>query len=79
MEFNKIKRMVANIVTLKYFDVNKPVTIQCDSSSHGLGAILLQDNEVVAFASRSLTKSEKNYAMIEKELLAVTFACIRFD
>lgn len=58
-EFDKIKEIVANIVTLKYFDVNKPVTIQCDSSSHSLGAVLLQDNEAVTFASRSLTKSEK--------------------
>ena len=34
--------------------------------------------ETVAFASRSLTQSEQNYAQIEKETLSVLFACEKF-
>lgn len=50
------------------------ITIQCDSSKDGLGACLLQEGHPVSFASRSLTDCEKNYAQIEKELLAIVFS-----
>lgn len=68
-EFQKLKDMVLNAKTQKYYDLNKPVIVECDSSSTGLGAVMYQNNEVLAMASRVLTKSERNYAMIEKELL----------
>ncbi|CAB4043550.1 Hypothetical predicted protein, partial [Paramuricea clavata] len=63
---------------LKFFDVSKPVTISCDASPTGLGAVLLQDGYTVAYASRSLTETESRYAQIEKELLAVQFSLDRF-
>ena len=47
-------------------------------SSRGLGAVLLQDNKPVAFASKSLTETECRYANIERELLAVVYSCERF-
>ncbi|CAB3981992.1 retrotransposon-like family member retr-1 [Paramuricea clavata] len=63
---------------LKFFDVSKPVTISCDASPTGLGAVLLQDGYPVAYTSRSLTETESRYAQIEKELLAVQFSLDRF-
>ena len=78
-EFNRIKAKITTSNTLKYYDKGKPVTIECDASAYGLGAALYQDNHAISFASRTLTKTESNYAQIEKELLAVVFACIRFD
>ena len=77
--FDRIKRLVANHPVLRYYDINKPVTIQCDSSETGLGAALLQDEQPVAFASRTLTPTERGYAQIEKECLAIVFACERFN
>ena len=56
----------------------KDVTIQCDASQGGLGATLLQEGRPVATASRALTRSEKNYAWIEKECLAIVYACEKF-
>lgn len=44
----------------------------------GLGCVLMQEGRPIAFASRTLSKSEVKYAQIEKELLAITFACDRF-
>lgn len=44
-----------------------------------LGATLLQDGQPVAFASRTLSHTERNYAQIEKECLAIVFGCQRFD
>jgi len=44
----------------------------------GLGAVLEQDNKVIAYASRSLSKSECNYSTIQKEYLAVVFSLKQF-
>ena len=76
--FKKIKRLVSQAPVLQYCDVNKPVTIQCDASGKGLGAVLLQDNKPVCYASRALTDIETRYAPIETEMLAVVFPCRKF-
>ena len=64
---------------LRFFDVQKPVTISCDASPTGLGGVLLQDQRPVAYASRSLTDAESRYAQIEKDFLAVQFSLERFN
>ena len=58
---------------LKYYEPNKDLTLQCDASDHGLGAALIREGKPVAFASRALTHTEKQYAQIEKELLAIVW------
>ena len=63
---------------LKFYDVKKPVTLQSDASQHGLGACLLQEGQVVAYASRALVGPELHYGQLEKELLAVVFATNKF-
>jgi hypothetical protein len=64
---------------LLQYDITKPVTIQCDASQTDLGAALLQDGHPIAYSSRALTTTERNYAQIEKELLAIVYACEKFD
>ena len=54
------------------------VTIQCNASEKGLGAILLQNGQPVAFASRTLSQVEQQYAQIE-ECLAIILACSKFS
>jgi len=51
---------------------------QCDASQWALGCCLFQNKRPIHFASRSLTETEKSYAQIEKEMLAITFACPKF-
>ncbi|XP_060076924.1 uncharacterized protein K02A2.6-like [Ylistrum balloti] len=77
--FEKIKTMLSDTPVLRYFDPGKPITLQCDASEAGLGACLMQDDHPVAYASRALTTTERNYAQIEKELLAVVFGLERFE
>ena len=60
-----------------FYDIDKPLVLQVDAST-GLGACLLQDNKPISYASRSLISSEENYANIERELLAIVYACERF-
>lgn len=72
--FDLIKKLVANNPVLCYYDINKPVTIQCDSSVTGLGAALRQDGQPVAFASTTLSPTERGYAQIDKECLAIVFS-----
>ena len=39
----------------------------------------MQEGQPVAFSSRALSNTEKNYAQIEKELLSIVHGCTRFD
>ena len=59
--------------------MKKPTVLQCDASTQGLGASLVQDGKPVAYVSRSLTKCERKHAPIELECLAIVFACRKFD
>jgi hypothetical protein len=76
--FLDIKTAIASPPVLQYYDVKKDVTLPCDASQKGLGAACLQDGVPVAYASRALTQTQQGYAQIEKELLAVVFACNTF-
>ena len=75
--FEEIKQRVTEEKILQYYDVSKPVVLSVDSSSYSLGACLLQERPV-SYALRLLNSSEKNYAQIEKELLAILFGCTKY-
>ena len=62
--FTEVKRFITNHPVLRYYDVSKEVTLQCDTLQSGLGAALLQEGQPVAFTSRALTVTEGNYAQI---------------
>lgn len=70
---DKLEQVLTNSPVLQYFNPEKPVTTQSDISQSGLGSCLLQKGHPMIYASRSLTNAE-----IEKELLAIVFACEQF-
>ena len=76
--FYKVKQTITQAPVLAYYDPHKPLTLQVDASKHGLGATLLQEGKPIAFASKSLTDTEVNYAQIEKETYAILFGCKRY-
>ena len=82
LAFQNIKKLITECPTLKIFDPRLPSKIICDASSIGLGPTLEQciDNVwyPIAFASRTLRKSERNYCQLEKEILSIVFACKKF-
>ena len=67
-----------------YFDLQKETEIIVDASPVGLGAVLIQrdlkagQGQIIAYASRSLTDTEKRYSQLEKEALAIVFGIERF-
>lgn len=76
--FNNLKKCLTSPPVLRYYSLDRPVTLSVDSSKNGLGACLMQDGMPVCYASRSLTRAEQAYAQIEKELLACVYACEKF-
>ena len=76
--FNAIKEIISATTTLQYFNPKLPTTIQVDASKYALGAALVQEDRVIAYASKSLTDTETRYANIERELLACVFGAERF-
>ncbi|GKD79408.1 putative reverse transcriptase domain-containing protein [Tanacetum coccineum] len=53
---------------------NDDFVIYCDASHQGLGAVLMQREKVIAYASRQLKPNEENYTTHDLELRAVVFA-----
>ena len=76
--YRELKRLITEAPVLQYFDANKQITLSSDASKDGVGAVLLQDDKPVAYASCSLTQSQRRYAQIEKELYAIVFGCEKF-
>ena len=77
--FNRIKMEVSNMRALPYFDVNAETTLQADASKKGLGACIIQNRKVVCYASRALTKAERNYQNLEREALGTIWGMEKFQ
>ena len=71
--FENLKRL---LTSSPFPDFSRPFVLETDASGSGLGAVLAPDGTVrpIAYASRSLLKSEKNYGITELEGLGVVWA-----
>ena len=80
--FENLKTSLVNTPVLVYPDLTKPFILDTDTSGVGIGAVLSQKQDdkerVVAYYSRVLTKSERNYCVTRRELLAVVDSIKRF-
>ena len=76
--FDTLKTKLINAPLLHHFDPTKKIILVTDASDIGIGAVLqleIDDCEVpVGYWSRLLTKSERNYCVSDREVLAVVWA-----
>ena len=81
--FQAAKETLVSTKVLMHYDPTLPIRMAGDASAYGVGAVIahvLPDGteRPVAFASRTLTSSERNYAQVEKEALSLIFGVKRF-
>ena len=74
--FDELRRCLTSTPVLAYPNFDRPFILDTDASDVGIGAVLSQVDEdgqerVIAYGSRSLTKTERRYCVTRRELLAV--------
>ncbi|GJW69900.1 putative reverse transcriptase domain-containing protein, partial [Tanacetum coccineum] len=72
--FQLLKKKLCSALILALPKGSKDFIAYCDASKKGLGAVLMQIEKVISFASRQLKIHEKNYTTHDLELGAVVFA-----
>ncbi|GKE35140.1 putative reverse transcriptase domain-containing protein [Tanacetum coccineum] len=72
--FQLLKQKLCSAPILALPEGSENFVVYCDASHKGLGAILMQREKVIAYASRQLKIHEKNYTTHDLELGAVVFA-----
>jgi hypothetical protein len=59
--FHTLREHLTSAPVLTQPNMTKPFEVFCDASGTGLGCVLMQENRVIAYASRALRPHEKNY------------------
>lgn len=82
--FDLAKKIISSEKVLVHFDSKIPVKLVCDAALYGIGAAIFhifndKSERPIAFASRVLSKSEKNYSATDREALSVYFGVRRFS
>ncbi|GKF31861.1 putative reverse transcriptase domain-containing protein [Tanacetum coccineum] len=72
--FQILKQKLCEAPILALPEGNDDFVVYCDASHQGLGAVLMQREKVIAYASRQLKPNEENYTTHDLELGAVVFA-----
>nr|GEX27081.1 reverse transcriptase domain-containing protein [Tanacetum cinerariifolium] len=72
--FPLLKQKLCEASILALPEGNDDFVVYCDASYQGLGAVLMQREKVIAYASRQLKPNEENYTTHDLELGAVVFA-----
>ena len=72
--FRTLRKLLTPAPVLAQPNIEKPFDVFCDASKSGLGCVLMQEDRVIAYASRQLRKHEVNYPTHDLELTAVVHA-----
>jgi hypothetical protein len=72
--FEELRKRLTSAPVLVLLYLTKKFNIYCDTSHRGLGCVLMQEGQVVCYASRRLRKHEENYPTHDLELATVVHA-----
>jgi hypothetical protein len=72
--FAALKAAVTSAPVLALPDFTKPFIVECDASTHGFGAVLIQDSHPIAFFSRPVAPRHRSLAAYERELIGLVHA-----
>ena len=72
--FHTLRTLLITAPVLAQPDIEKPFNVFYDALGIGLGCVLMQEGQVIAYASRQLRKHEVNYRTHDLELAAVVHA-----
>ncbi|GFY09832.1 retrovirus-related Pol polyprotein from transposon 17.6 [Trichonephila clavipes] len=79
--FNKLKDALTSAPVLEYPEIGKQFILDTDASHESIGAVLSQEIDgqkcVIAYFSKCVSRPERNYCVIRKELLAIVKAVVR--
>jgi hypothetical protein len=73
-EFTALKATVTSAPVLAMLDFAKLFTVECDASTLGFGAVLVQEGHPVAFFSRPVAPRHRSLAGYERELIGLVQA-----
>ena len=80
--FETLKNKLTTAPVLQYPNFEQEFIVTSDASDYAIGAVLSQgtvgQDRPIAYASRVLSRAEKNYSTTEKELLAIVWAVKHF-
>ena len=80
--FEEIKSRLVEAPIMEKPDWNREFEIMCDASDFAMGAVLGQKEEkvfkAIYYARKTFNEAQENYSTIEKEMLAIVFACEKF-
>ena len=81
--FRDVNKFITSACVLTHYNPELPITLAADASAYGVGAVISHmfpdvSEHPLAFASRTLTPSERNYAQLEKEALSLIFGVKKF-
>ncbi|GAU23864.1 hypothetical protein TSUD_369720 [Trifolium subterraneum] len=76
--FNKLKHAITSAPVLRLPDFSKPFTLETDASGTGVGAVLTQQGQPIAFFSKKLSPRRQKQSAYIRELLVITEALAKF-
>ena len=83
LSFNQLRDKLSSAPVLTHFNEKLALKLDTVASQYGIGAVISHilpsgEERPIVYASRTLSKSERNYAQIEKEALSIFFGVKKF-
>jgi hypothetical protein len=76
--FDKMKKVMSTCSVLSLPDFSQPFIFECDALGEGIGAVLMQNRNPIAYESQKLRGPELLYTIYDNEMLAIMHVLAKF-